>query len=145
MLDPITLSSITAAVSVLGTEVAKGMASEAAKTAWEGVKKLFGWTSDPPTHEIPMQIAKAAEASPEIVGKLLELLKRNQTGTATQLVGNLEVQAGGMVPRGTRSIGPGKDGGQIPQSEPMLFKTPHSLAKTPPSAGYSQDPRRAFD
>jgi hypothetical protein len=96
--DPIALSSITAAVSVLGNEVAKGIASEAAKTAWGGIKKLFGWPSDPVPDEIPAQIAKATEASPEIVGKLLELLKHNQTGAATQLVGHLEVQAGGKAP-----------------------------------------------
>jgi hypothetical protein len=97
MLDPITLSSITAAVSVLGNEVAKGIASEAAKTAWGGVKKLFGWTSDPAPHEIPAQVAKTTEASPDIVGKLLELLKHNQTGTATQLVGKIEVSGGKVV------------------------------------------------
>jgi hypothetical protein len=97
MIDPITLSSITAAVSVLGNEVAKGIASEAAKTAWGGVKNLFRWTSDPAPHEIPAEVAKTTEASPEIVEKLLELLKHNQTGTATQLVGHLEVQAGGKV------------------------------------------------
>jgi hypothetical protein len=97
MLDPIVLSSITAAVSVLGNEFAKGVASEAGKTTWGGVKKLFGWTSDPAPHEIPAQIATKTEASPEIVEKLLDLLKHNQTGTAAQLVNHLEVQSGGKV------------------------------------------------
>jgi hypothetical protein len=97
VLDPVALSSITAAVSVLGNELAKGVASEAGKTTWAGIKRLFGWTSDPLPHEIPAEIAKAAEASPDVVEKLLKLLKQDQTGTPSELIRHLEVQAGGNV------------------------------------------------
>lgn len=37
-IDPIGLESATAAVSALGNELLKGMATEARKSAWAGVK-----------------------------------------------------------------------------------------------------------
>ena len=54
-IDPITLASVTAAVSVLGNEFLKGMVTEAGKRAWTGIKALFGWTSDPAPAEIPRE------------------------------------------------------------------------------------------
>ncbi len=96
-MDPVVLSSLTAAVSVIGNEYLKGVASDAAKSTWAGIKSLFGWSSDPVPAEIPQRIADAAAASPELVEKVLALLKTNQTGTATALVSNLSVSSGGKV------------------------------------------------
>lgn len=97
LIDPVALASITAAVSVLGNEYLKGFASEAGKGTWSGVKALFGWTSDPAPAEIPEKVATALTASPDIAEKLLELLKSSQTGTATAMVGKLEVNGGKVV------------------------------------------------
>lgn len=96
-MDPIVLSSLTAAVSVIGNEYLKGIASDAAKSTWAGIKSLLGWSSDPAPADIPQKIAEATTASPELVEKLLALLKANQTGTATALVSNLTVNSGGKV------------------------------------------------
>jgi hypothetical protein len=96
-IDPIVLSSLTSAVSVLGTEYLKGIATDAGKSSWTGIKALFGWKSDPPPAEIPDKVTNALTVSPEIAEKLLELLKSNQTGTATALVGKIELIGGKLV------------------------------------------------
>lgn len=100
-IDPVVLSSLTAAVSVLGNECLKGIASGASKDAWASIKRLFGWVSDPAPGEIPEKVAHGLTASPEIAGKLLELLKNNPTGAATGLVGRLEVSGGKVVVAGS--------------------------------------------
>jgi hypothetical protein len=41
-IDPVTLATITSAVTVLGNEYLKGVGSEAGKTIWIAVKLLFG-------------------------------------------------------------------------------------------------------
>jgi hypothetical protein len=96
-MDPIALSSLTAAVSVIANEYLKGIASDAAKSTWAGIKSLFGWSSDPAPAEIPQRVAEAATASPELAEKLFALLKNNQTGMASALVSNLTVSSGGKV------------------------------------------------
>jgi len=101
MIDPVVLSSLTAAVSVLGSEYLKGIATDAGKSTWKGVKALFGWQSDPVPSEIPEKVTNALAASPEITEKLLELLKTSQSGTATALVGKLEVSGGKVVVAGS--------------------------------------------
>jgi|ERR1700761_791381 len=97
MIDAIVLSSITAAVSVLGNEFAKGIASEAGKSTWASVKTLLGWKSDPPVTDIPQEVASALEVSPEISEQLLQLLKQNNVGAASSLVGKIEVSGGKVV------------------------------------------------
>jgi hypothetical protein len=99
-IDPLALSSLTAAVSVLANECLKGIASEAGKTTWARIKTLLGWASDPTPEELPEKIHKAATTTPDVVEKLLELLKSNQTGTATALVGALQVTGGKVVVAG---------------------------------------------
>jgi hypothetical protein len=39
-IHPVVLSSLTAAVSVLGTDYLKGVGSEAGKATWTGIKTL---------------------------------------------------------------------------------------------------------
>ena|ERR1035438_94560 len=97
MIDPVALASITSAVAVLGNEYLKGVASEAGKSTWAGIKSLLGWTSDPAPAEIPERVANALTATPDIAQKLLELLKSNQTGTATAMVGKIEASGGKIV------------------------------------------------
>lgn len=99
-IDSLALSSLTAAVSVLANEYLKGMATDAGKATWNHIKSLLGWASDPTLSEIPSKVADAAVSSPEITEKLLELLKGNQTGAATALVGKLEVSGGKVVVAG---------------------------------------------
>jgi hypothetical protein len=97
MLDPVALASITSAVAVLGTEYLKGVATEAGKSTWAGIKSLLGWTSDPAPAEIPQKVANALTESPETAEKLLALLKADHVGAATALVGKIEASGGKIV------------------------------------------------
>jgi hypothetical protein len=97
MLDPVALASITSAVAVLGTEYLKGVATEAGKSTWAGIKSLLGWTSDPAPAEIPQKVANALDRSPETAEKLLALLKASHLGAATALVGKIEASGGKIV------------------------------------------------
>ncbi|MGA7414533.1 MAG: hypothetical protein WBW33_28950 [Bryobacteraceae bacterium] len=97
MIDPVALATITSAVSVLGTEYLKGFSTEAGKATWTGVKALFRWASDPEPAEIPEKVATTLTASPDLTEKLLELLKNNQTGTASAMVGKISVSGGKVV------------------------------------------------
>lgn len=97
VIDPVALASITSAVSVLGNECLKGLATEAGKSTWTGIKNLLGWTSDPLPAEIPANVAKALTGSPDIAEKVLLLLKSNQTGTASAIVGKIEARGGKII------------------------------------------------
>lgn len=94
VIDPVVLSSLTAAVSVLGTDYLKGVGSEAGKATWTGIKSLFGWTSDPAPADIPEKVTNALTASPELTEKLLALLKSGANDAARALVGKIEVTGG---------------------------------------------------
>lgn len=84
-------------MTALGSEYLKGVGSEAGKTTWEGVKKLFGWTSDPAPDEIAEKTQQVLTESPDISAKLLELLRNNPTAESANLVQSLTVNAGGKV------------------------------------------------
>ena len=96
MLDLVALASIASAVAVLGNEYLKGVASEAGKSTWTGVKSLLGWNSDPTPAEIPAKVVNAVTTTPEVGEALLRLLKSNDTGSATSIVGNINA-AGGKI------------------------------------------------
>ncbi len=95
VIEPAALATITGAVSVIGTEYLKGVATEAGKATWSAVKALFGWTSDPDPAQIPEKVAAALTDSPALVGKLLEILKRDVSATA--MVGKIEAAGGKVV------------------------------------------------
>lgn len=93
MPDPITMATITAAVSVLGNECLKGIASEAGKDTWQKVKSLFGWESEPKMFEIANQVATKLQASPELAQQVWELLKSNkEAGAAATMVGKIQAE-----------------------------------------------------
>lgn len=93
MSDPITIATITAAVSVLGNEYLKGIASEAGSNTWQKIKALFGWSSEPQTSDIADEVAKKLCESPELIQKVWELLKNSQdAGTAAAMVGKIDAQ-----------------------------------------------------
>ena len=96
-IDPIALSSVAAAVSVLRNEYLKGIATDAGKATWTGIKHLLGWTSDPAPDEISQKVKDAVTISPQITEKLLDLLKNSQSDAAKTLVGRIEVSGGKVV------------------------------------------------
>ena len=46
-MEPLTLATLTSAVTVLALEVGKGPAAEAGKSAWGKIKSLFRWSAEP--------------------------------------------------------------------------------------------------
>jgi len=93
MIDPTVIATITAAVSVLGNEYLKGIASEAGKKTWQGIKSLFGWSSEPEISDIPTQVATKLQASPELIQQVLKLLQSDtETGVAKAMVGKINAE-----------------------------------------------------
>jgi hypothetical protein len=86
-MDPVTLATVTAAVSVLATECAKGIASSAGKDLWGKIKSLFGWQSEPQPSELAGSIASELQKDPRRAGEVLALLK--QVGSANSFSASL--------------------------------------------------------
>jgi hypothetical protein len=95
-IPPEMLATISASVALLGHEFLKGGADEAGKNAWSAIKHLFGWSSDPPEAELPATVSKALESSPEIPAKVLEILKSENLGAPSAMVGNI-TNVGGTI------------------------------------------------
>lgn len=51
-MDPITLAVVTSAVTTLASEVGKGIAGEAGKSAWGKIKAWFQWSTEPAEAEL---------------------------------------------------------------------------------------------
>jgi hypothetical protein len=97
VLEPLVLSSITSAIVLAGQEYAKGLSGEAGKTTWNGIKHLFAWKEDPPVAEISKRVSDGLTGSPELVEKLLELLKQDRVGPVASLVETLIITGGKVV------------------------------------------------
>ncbi len=93
-MDPITLATVTSAVTVLATECVKGVAGSAGKDLWTRIKGLLGWTSDPKLPELAPAIAERLQQNEELARQIVVLLKDSQiAGTsATPLVGNIDAE-----------------------------------------------------
>lgn len=94
LVDPVVLASITSAITLLREDYVKGLASEAGKATWTGIKSLLQWHSDPAPEEIPVKVAADLASVPENVEKLLELLKRSPNGQSRRLFRTLQSLAG---------------------------------------------------
>jgi CHASE3 domain sensor protein len=97
MLDPVSLAALTSAITLVGQDYAKGIASEAGKATWERIKSLFGWHAEPPLAAIPERVAAGITASPEIAEELLKLLKQAPSQAAASLVQNVTITGGKVV------------------------------------------------
>lgn len=94
-MDPITLATVTAALTTLATECGKNAASEAGKDLWDQVKSLFGWKAEPPPSELAPDIARRLQADDALLKRVVGLLQERPAGTASALVGS--IQAGKVV------------------------------------------------
>ncbi|WP_148282418.1 hypothetical protein [Corallococcus coralloides] len=90
-MDPVTLATVTSAITVLGTKVAEGVVGEASKTLWERVLKTFGWSSTPPTEQLAQTTATHLQAHPEQAAQALSILKQD-TGSVGMLVGRIDAE-----------------------------------------------------
>ena len=89
-MDPVTLATITSAVTVLASECAKGAAGEAGKDIWGKIKALFTWKDDPPLSSLSEKIAKEIQGDPSVAAQIVELLKSDAgSGNAGTLVSNI--------------------------------------------------------
>ena len=88
-MEPLTLATLTAAVTVLALEVGKGAAAEAGKSAWGKIKSLFRWSADPAEKDLSADIAKVLAANEALARQVVEILQAQSTGTASTLVGTI--------------------------------------------------------
>src|SRR5436190_22408681 len=90
-MEPVILATVTAAITVLATECAKGLAGQAGKDAWGKIKSLFGWSKDPNPADLSTQIAARLAEDRALAPAVLEILRTGAgAGTATQLVQHLK-------------------------------------------------------
>ncbi|MBI5572062.1 MAG: hypothetical protein HY914_19115 [Desulfomonile tiedjei] len=89
-MEPVTLATVTAGLTVLGTECAKGVASQAGKEIWSKVKGLFGWRQEPNLSELPHNVATRLQSDEALVGQIIRLLQDvNQDDASLQMIGSL--------------------------------------------------------
>jgi hypothetical protein len=93
-MDPITLATVTAAVSVLAAEIAKGAASEVGKDIWKKIKGLLGWKSDPDPAAVAPTVAEQLQNNNEVASQIIALLKQAPSSDtfASALVQNIDAE-----------------------------------------------------
>ena len=92
-MDQTVLASITAGITLLGSEFTKGVASEAGKATWAKLRSLFGWKGDPPVSELPQQITAKLKDTPSLATEIIQLLRSNgDVGDAATLVGKIDAE-----------------------------------------------------
>lgn len=93
VMDPVTLATITSAVTVLANECAKEIAGEAGKAIWDKVKSSLGWNKEPPMQDIPERIAHELQSNPQLASQIVDLLKSAaNASSAKALVSNLKAE-----------------------------------------------------
>jgi hypothetical protein len=89
-MDPIVLATATAALTLLGTESAKGMASQAGKDIWSKARSLLGWTKEPTAPELPKAIATRLHGDEALLAQLVKLLaEATAPDSSVQMAGSL--------------------------------------------------------
>ena len=92
-MDPVALATITSAVSVLATEVAKGSAGEVGKDVWERIKSALGWKKDPAPEVVAVEAAQRLESDERAARTVVELLQQHaQIGASAAIVGNVQAE-----------------------------------------------------
>ena len=91
-MDPTVIAAITAALTALAAEVAKGVASQAGKDAWSKIKELLGSKPQAALDQAQATVSERLEADPEIVRELLDLLKASQSANVSELVGSIDAE-----------------------------------------------------
>ncbi len=84
-MEPITLGVITAAVTALAWEVAKGSAGEAGKTAWQKIKNWIGCGEQPPFEQIAPSVAGKLAAEPLTAKEVVAALQASGPALAARI------------------------------------------------------------
>lgn len=91
-MEPLILATLTSAVTVLASEVGKGIASAAGQDAWNKIKSLFKWPAEPAEPDLSAEIAKSLAANEALARQVVEILQAQSTGTASNLVGTINAE-----------------------------------------------------
>lgn len=94
-MDPIVLATVTASLTMLGVECAKGVAGAAGKDLWAKAKALLRIAEDPQPADLAPRIAEALLQDPAAVSDLVRILKTGASDEeavqcASVLVGRIE-------------------------------------------------------
>lgn len=91
-MDPVTLATVTAALTVLATECTKGVACDSGKEVWQCAKSLMGWESDPLPADLAVSIASQLNSSDKLACQIVDLLKSttDHEDSAATLVNNVK-------------------------------------------------------
>ncbi|MCY1074054.1 hypothetical protein [Archangium lansingense] len=90
-MEPVTLAAVTSAITVLGTKVAEGVATQAGKTMWDRVLKVFGWSAAPPVDGLAQTTAEHLQSHPEHAAQVIHVLKQD-AGSVGMLVGRIDAE-----------------------------------------------------
>lgn len=109
-MDPISLAVLTSSLTVLATEVGKGVAGAAGSSLWERMRSMLGWNSDPDAEDLAIRIAKELQANPNLSKEIAALMKESSdAGTAGALIGHLEIKGKNVI------VAPGGHFGDVSQ------------------------------
>lgn len=98
-MDPVSLATVTAALTVLATECTKGVAGNAGNEVWQCAKSLMGWTSDPSPADLAISIASKLNSDDRLAVQIVDLLKSttDHEDSAATLVNNVKSDGNTVV------------------------------------------------
>ncbi|HET6763959.1 MAG TPA: hypothetical protein VFH27_09805 [Longimicrobiaceae bacterium] len=90
-MDPVTLATVTAGATILASDCAKGIATEAGKDLWARVKRALKIGADPAPGELAPTLAARMLADEAATREVITLLQANVggIGSAGAIVGNV--------------------------------------------------------
>jgi hypothetical protein len=93
-MDPVTLATITAGVSVLASECAKGVAGEAGKDLWTRIKKRLGFQQEPELPMLAPAVAQKLSEDESAAKDVIELLRNHASAapTAAAMIGQINAE-----------------------------------------------------
>ena len=91
-MDPVSLATVTAALTVLATECGNGVAGDAGEEVWAIAKSLMGWESDPNPADLAASIATKLSSDDKLAVQIVDLMKSttDSADNAAALVSRVE-------------------------------------------------------
>jgi hypothetical protein len=98
--DPVTLATVTTALTHLALKALDGTLGEAGKALWNTITQKLGWSTVPTADSLPTAIATQLKDNAALTSELVALLEANpEVGTASAIVGH--IQARNVITAGT--------------------------------------------
>jgi hypothetical protein len=101
IMDPVSLATVTAALTVLATECTNGVAGNAGEDVWTIAKSLMGWESDPSPADLATSIASQLNSDDKLAVQIVDLLKSttDSEDSAAALVSKVESDSNIVIAR----------------------------------------------